>query len=116
MGAEKKRVGRAVLYTPTAAEVTANGEGPWSATIRDVNTDGSVDLEVIPRTPTALTATSIAEADADVTYGAEERDLINELKARLDEVLARESERVKTSVVEGQGQGQFSFLAGSASV
>lgn len=103
MGAERKRVGREVLYRPTAAEVTANGEGPYWGRIVGVNADGSVDLQVIVRTPTSLSA------DADGTYGNEERDLINEIKAR-----ALESR--KTSVLEGEGLGQFTFRAGSGAV
>lgn len=116
MGAERKRVGREVLYFPTDSEVTATGAGPYPAMITDVNSDGSVDLFVRVPSPTALTETSIQESDADATYGQPEADLINELKDRVDELLARADESRKTSVSEGEGEGQFTFRAGAGAV
>lgn len=46
----RARVGRDVYYTPTAAE-EAQGLGPWTGRIVDVNTDGTFDLAVYPRNP-----------------------------------------------------------------
>lgn len=51
------RQGRQVRYFPTAAEVSAFGEGPYSARIKRVNDDGSVDLAI--DTPTAERETQL---------------------------------------------------------
>lgn len=67
----KKRVGRIVRYTPTAAEVTANGAGPWAGLITAVNADGTVNLNVAPPTVTALVAEVIAAADGTAAVVAD---------------------------------------------
>ena len=132
----KKRVGRIVEYNPSAAEVTSNGDGPWAGVITAVNADGTVDLNVAPRTVAAITATAIATADADAATSPDGSDagttqtlanelkadynlavtLINELKARLDEALPALDSTRKLAVPEGSGGSTFSFIAGAHAV
>jgi len=50
------RRGREVFYTPTAAEETAGGDGPWPGLIVRVNSDGSADLVVDPPTEATIGA------------------------------------------------------------
>ena len=70
------RVGNQVSYYPTAAEVLANGAGPWAATITEVHADGTVDLNVEVPDPTtvgaALASPLTTTADAAVTAVADE--------------------------------------------
>lgn len=124
---QRVRKGRAVLYHPTAAEVTANGAGPWNALITDVNSDGSVDLLCdVPGDTTvaaALAAPLITTADADATFGQPEADLVNELKADVNimTTLVNQLRTIvlnqrKTSVLSGTTAGRYSFQVGSQAV
>jgi hypothetical protein len=120
------RVGRKIAYTPTAAEATADGAGPWYGEIIRVYSNGTADLRVTPTVPATLAddPTAVAAADADGTYGTEEATLINECKddfniARtlLLAVKGRQNNEVKTAVQRGGGLGQWDFVgAGSDSV
>ena len=89
------RRGRTVSYTPTAAEVTANGEGPWLGMITVVNADGTVELMLdVP----GGTVTTAKGSDAATTQA-----LANALK------VAFNAQR-KTAVQQGSQAGQFSLL------
>ena len=46
MSRARLRVGRDIIYTPTAAEAVSFGPGPWTAQIAEIFDDGSVDLVV----------------------------------------------------------------------
>lgn len=92
--------GREVLYTPTAAEVTALGAGPWPALITKVNADGTCDLAVDPPGATAvgsaLASPLITSADpgaalasplitnANATDTTTAVTLVNEIKTKLN--------------------------------
>ncbi len=56
----KFHVGRQVLYTPTAAEATASGAGPWPGQITKVNADGTCNLSVAIPAGTISAKTSIS--------------------------------------------------------
>ena len=114
------RVGRSVTYNPTATEVTANGAGPWLAIIADVLATGACDLIVYAPDPSALGAALasplITTADADATYGQPEADLINELKADVNTLVARVNQLItgsgalrKSAVAQGTTAGTFSL-------
>jgi len=46
MSRARLRVGRDIIYTPTAVEAASFGPGPWTAQIAEVFEDGTVDLVV----------------------------------------------------------------------
>jgi len=112
------RVGRVVAYTPTAAEATADGDGPWPAQIVRVNADDTVDLRVFPTVPAAPAAvladpivTSPNGSDAATT-----QTLANELKVDVNVICTLVNElraalllSTRTSVAEGGTPGTFAF-------
>ncbi len=65
MNRARLRIGRRVLYYPTTTEVTAHGAGPYPAAITEVNSDGTVDLDIsLPTDATAVDGTISAETPA----------------------------------------------------
>jgi len=54
-------VGRGVLYMPTEAEATAQGEGPWAAQIVKAHANGSADLIVLPPVVPAAIGGALAD-------------------------------------------------------
>lgn len=87
------RVGRKVLFTPSAANATAYGDGPWLATITAVASDGSVSLSCeLPS----------QEATADGSDAGTTQTLANALKARYNAAHP-------TGVLLGGGAGQFAL-------
>jgi len=137
------RRGREVAYTPTAAEVTALGAGPWPGLITRVNADGTCDLVVDPPAATTVGATLtdplVSAASAGAALGAFTdppaagematlRTRVNELitlananKVAINLLVTRLNQTVqaagrKASVRQGGAAGQFSVQAGSDSV
>lgn len=118
------RAGRVVEYSPTAAEATADGTGPWPARILRVNADDTVDLVVHPTAPTASSPAAVADplvttADAGGTYTAAEQGLINEIKADVNTLATlvnslRAASQVRVSIAEGGTPGTFSFQSPEA--
>ena len=136
----RKRAGKEVTYYPTAAEVTANGAGPWRAFVTKVNPTGTVDLLCdLPSDSTVGAAVAdplLASADpaaalaafTDPPNAAEMallRTLVNELRTAWIEVKADVNalaqlvnqlrtggtNRRKLAVTEGQGPGQCWFIS-----
>jgi len=123
------RTGRSVSYNPTAAEVTANGEGPWPALITDVDADGAVDLlvhvpgDALGTLAAALadplhTETAIAAFTDPPTAGemALLRTFVNSLQADLNlmgtlvnQARGLLSNTRKTAVQHGSGAGRYTF-------
>jgi hypothetical protein len=48
------------MYTPTAAQATDSGAGPWPGQIIAVHQDGTVDLAVNPPDPDAVANLRVA--------------------------------------------------------
>lgn len=100
MSRSRFRSGRSVSYLPTDSEATTYGEGPYSARITAVNSDGTVNLSV--DVPSAF----VESGTIDGTYAqSPEGDALEELRAR-------ENLRYKASVAQGSTPGTFSFAAG----
>lgn len=98
MSRERIRVGRRVLYTPSAANATTYGAGPWPARITAVATDGSASLSCeLPS----------QESTADGSDAATTQALANALKAR-------DIARHPTGVSLGSGAGEFSLIGTEA--
>lgn len=135
--ADRSRIrrGREILYTPTAAEATALGAGPWPGLITHVNVDGSCDLVVdVPggdavgaALASTLIAAPAAAAFTDPPSAAEMallRTLVNELRTDVNTMAtlvntlrsAALGSGRKDSIAQGGGVGQFSLAAGPASV
>jgi hypothetical protein len=120
--------GRQVLYTPTAAETTAQGGGQWPGLITRVNADGTCDLAVWPPAPTvvgaALADPLVVAAAATAPGGAYNQvdtatiaTLANANKAAINAMVTRLNQLItaagrKASVKQGGQAGQFTFQTG----
>lgn len=95
---QRIRRGRSVNYFPTAGEVAAFGDGPYSATVTQVADDGTVSLNIdVP--PGASLAGTI-----DTTYAQDpEGDILEELRTR-------EQLKTQTGISRGETAGTFSLL------
>lgn len=120
--------GRAILYTPTAAEATAQGAGQWPGEITRVNADGTFDLLVAPPAPTvvgaALTDPLVstvnasapsagyvqAEAVTAANLANADKVAINLLVTRVNQLITAAGR--KASIKQGGQPGQFVFQTG----
>jgi hypothetical protein len=79
----RRRPGRKVSYTPTAAEVALYGAGPYPGEIAEVNANGTVDITV------TFPALAAGYGTLDGAYGAPELAALNDATTarRLQNVL-----------------------------
>ena len=116
------RPGREVAYTPTAAEATSYGAGPWPGMITKVNADGTCNLVVdapVSAVISAATPGAALGAFTDPPSAGEMATLrtrVNELVTLATACKTALNATVKASVAQGGAVGQFSVAAGSDSV
>lgn len=99
----RPRQGRRVKYTPTSAEVTSFGAGPYQAEIIKVRSNGLVDLQITWPSGSAPQVTSPDGSDAGTT-----QTLANEIKADYNNARTFIN-NIKQSVRLGSLPGRYSY-------
>jgi len=126
MSRARIRIGRAVSYNPTVAEVTASGDGPWPALITDVDPDGRVDLlvhtpgdnlgagidpvpAVVEAAPTTPSGVGYVQAESTALA-----DAVIELQIISGIMRQHLLDTRKNAVTRGGGPGQYDFFGEGA--